>query len=90
MEENEKTIKSEPILTKLLEQYSFIVKRADGGLVQMFYYSVDGWPTEKRLLDMYERVTKQKDAKEVVEMKKEYKGYVPLEQLEELLRTQGE
>lgn len=90
MEKNEKTIKSEPVLTKLLEHYSFVVKRADGGLVQMFYYSTDGWPTEKRLLEVYERVTKQKDAKEVVEIKKEWKGYLPIEQLEDIRRTQGE
>lgn len=91
MKETEGNIKSEPVLSKRVDCFSVIVEdKKDHTLQQMLYYSVTGWPAERALLNLYERLTKRKDAVELVEVKRDSRGYIPLEELEKLLRTQGE
>ena len=91
MKKDTENIKSELVVTKLVDQFSVIVEdKRDHTLQQMNYFSSDGWPSERTLLDFYERFTKRKDAVELVEVRRDSRGYVPVEKLENLLRTQGE
>lgn len=91
MEENEKTIKSEPEVSLLVYWFRVIVEtKKDRRLEQMNYYTRERFPSERELVGFYERLTGETNAVEIVEVERTGRALMTIADWENIVRTQGE